>query len=144
MRTVAIIAIVASGCFADAPFVADAESSSSDSGTSTSETEDIPRRRRSTPSASSDGSSSESSGTTEAELDGGTSDATEETGSTSESSDDGGSICSHDPCVAGEPLWTTCDACVAMICGDYDPSCCSTWWDDGCVTQYNHHCEACQ
>ena len=41
--------------------------------------------------------------------------------------------------VTGTPLMTTCDLCVQVICSA-DPYCCSTSWDNMCVSQVTTVC----
>jgi RHS repeat-associated protein len=47
--------------------------------------------------------------------------------------------CSHELCSAGAQLDSTCDGCVSRICA-VDPFCCSTAWDDICVSEVNSVC----
>ncbi|XXY50795.1 hypothetical protein WME91_06580 [Sorangium sp. So ce269] len=44
------------------------------------------------------------------------------------------SRCSHDKCTTGAPLARECSPAIASIC-DADAYCCSTSWDDVCVTE---------
>jgi hypothetical protein len=49
--------------------------------------------------------------------------------------------CVHDKCVTGAKLTGTCDACVQKVCAA-DAYCCSTGWDNLCVSQVNDACGA--
>jgi hypothetical protein len=47
--------------------------------------------------------------------------------------------CSHDFCVAGEPLAGDCDPCATSVCAA-DPYCCTTGWDSRCVQESADTC----
>jgi hypothetical protein len=47
--------------------------------------------------------------------------------------------CAHDPCVTGNKLASSCDACVKSICSQ-DSYCCSTGWDAQCVREVGSIC----
>lgn len=51
--------------------------------------------------------------------------------------------CPHDICDTGEALAPACDPCVSLVCAQ-DPTCCSQWWDGGCIqlvlTACNQNC----
>lgn len=144
VKRIIIMSIVAHGCFSEVGSDlgrSDTGSSSGDTSSSSAMPQDSPERRRETPgveTSAGESTSVDSSGDN-------VSDTGEiETGSDSGSSSTGDDICSHEPCAAGEALSATCDPCVALICKLYDPSCCASYWDDGCTTKYNFYCdEAC-
>jgi hypothetical protein len=48
--------------------------------------------------------------------------------------------CSHDFCVAGEPLAGDCDPCATSVCAA-DPYCCTTGWDSRCVQESADTCK---
>jgi hypothetical protein len=47
--------------------------------------------------------------------------------------------CSHDSCLEGDKLVSSCDPCVQQICAQ-DPYCCSTQWDGQCVSEVDSVC----
>jgi hypothetical protein len=49
------------------------------------------------------------------------------------------SSCAHDECAQGDPLNSSCDTCVTQLCGQ-DSYCCSTYWDDICVSEVGSIC----
>jgi len=53
----------------------------------------------------------------------------------------GTGTCSHDECTAGGPLNGSCGSCEADLC-DYDAYCCTTAWDDLCVSEVADVCGA--
>jgi hypothetical protein len=57
--------------------------------------------------------------------------------------DEGCSVgsCSHDKCVTGGPLLSSCNSCVGQICAS-DPFCCNTGWDSICVGEVRTICNS--
>ena len=49
--------------------------------------------------------------------------------------------CSHDKCVTGGPLLSSCNSCVSQIC-TADPYCCNTSWDSICVSEVRTVCNS--
>lgn len=47
--------------------------------------------------------------------------------------------CAHDECSAGAQLDQGCSTCAADVCAA-DPYCCSTAWDDQCVSEVDQYC----
>jgi hypothetical protein len=56
-----------------------------------------------------------------------------------ESTCGGAPVCGHADCAVGTKLATTCDPCVAKICGT-DSYCCITAWDNICVGEVSSIC----
>lgn len=52
----------------------------------------------------------------------------------------GGGSCAHDECTIGVALDPNCSPCVAVLCGAFDPLCCSAQWDDFCVIEASVFC----
>jgi hypothetical protein len=55
----------------------------------------------------------------------------------------GKDVCPHDPCVIGEALAPECGVCPNGVC-ETMPSCCSTAWDEACVTFASWACTVCR
>ena len=55
--------------------------------------------------------------------------------------DAGEGTCSHDVCATGTKLTKTCDTCAGDVCAS-DSYCCSTKWDDICVSEVAEFCAA--
>jgi hypothetical protein len=53
-----------------------------------------------------------------------------------------GGACSHDECQQGGPLEAACSTCATDVC-DLDGFCCSTDWDQQCVSEAEMLCPAC-
>jgi hypothetical protein len=52
-----------------------------------------------------------------------------------------GGSCTHSPCATGAKLSASCDGCAATVCS-YDAYCCSTEWDNICVSEAKQYCGA--
>ncbi|MFO0548160.1 MAG: hypothetical protein U0271_07215 [Polyangiaceae bacterium] len=53
----------------------------------------------------------------------------------------GSGTCSHDTCTAGSALDGSCDSCAADVCS-FDSYCCSTAWDETCISEAESTCGA--
>ena len=49
--------------------------------------------------------------------------------------------CAHDLCTTGAKLKSGCSACATAVCAQ-DTFCCSSSWDDTCVTETDDYCDA--
>jgi subtilase family serine protease len=82
------------------------------------------------------------SGSKDSGTDSGTKDSGTDSGTKADAGKDSGAgTCSHDVCATGTKLTTTCDTCATDVCKS-DSYCCSTKWDDICVSEVAEFCAA--